>query len=151
MCAQALLYTLVCVQPEEREVNGMGIPTWRYVKDKSIEVCFVPIKDSRPIFIDLTQIVEENIDALATWICKYVENEAETGILQAKKIAEHFRNDLEEARELVGDAHMKGKCPDHLRDAFEEADDAEEVPMLCRKKLKAHLKALSRDIQSRCR
>lgn len=149
MCAQALLYTLVCVQPEEREVNGMGIPTWRYVKDKSIEVCFVPIKDSRPIFIDLTQIVEENIDALATWICKYVENESETGILQAKKIAEHFRNDLEEARELVADAHKKGKCPDHLRDAFEEADDAEEVPMLCRKKLKAHLKALSRDIQSR--
>ena len=53
MCAQALLYTLVCIQPEQTvyKDNDKGIPTWEYVKDKTIEVCLVPIKGSRPISI----------------------------------------------------------------------------------------------------
>ena len=151
MCAQALLYTLVCIQPELAvyKDNDKGIPTWTYVKDKTIEVCLVPIKGALPIFIDLTQIVEENIAVLANWICDYTKNKTDADTLQARKIAEHYSDHFEEAQELVCAAHKKGKCPDYIRDAFNEADDAEEVSTLLAKKLKAHLKTLRRDIQSR--
>ena len=151
VCAQALLYTLVCIQPEQTvyKDNDKGNPTWAYVKDRKIEVCLLPIKGSRPIFIDLTQIVEENIAVLANWIRDYTKNETEADIPQARKIAEHYRGNLEEAQELVCAAHKKGKCPDYMRDAFNEADDAEEVPTLLANKLKAHLRALCRDIQGR--
>ena len=151
MCAQALLYTLVCIQPAQTvyKDNDKGIPTWEHVKDKTIEVCLVPIKGSRPIFIDLTQIAEENIAVLAKWICDYTKNETEADIPQALKLAEHYRDNFEEAQELVCAAHKKGKCPDYMRDAFNEADDADEVSTLLANKLKAHIRALCRDIQRR--
>lgn len=151
MCAKALLHTLVCLQPEQKvyKDNERGISTWDYVRDRTIEICLVPIKGSRPIFIDLTQIVEDNIAVLASWICEYTKHETEADILQAQKIADHYRDHFEEAQELVCAAHKKGKCPDYMRDAFNEADDAEEVYTLLTKKLKVHLKALCRDIQSR--
>ena len=151
MCAQALLYTLVCIQPEQAvyKDTDKGIPTWKYVKDKTIEVCLVPIKGSRPIFIDLTQIVEENIAVLANWICDYTKNEAEADIPRALKLAEHYRDNFEEAQDLVCAAHNLGACPDYMRDAFTEADDAKEVSTLLAKKLKAHIKTLCRDIQQR--
>ena len=59
---------------------------------------------------------------LANWICDYTKNETEADILQALKIAEHYRDNFEEAQELVCAAH---KCPDYMRDAFNEADDAD--------------------------
>lgn len=151
MCAQALLYTLVCIQPEQTvyKDNDKGVPTWTYVKDKTVEICLVPIQGSEPIFIDFTQIVEEKIAALANWICKYTRHEAEMDVLQAQKIAEHYRDNLEKAQELVCAAHKDGKCPDYMRDAFTEAEGAEEVSTLLQKKLKAHLSVLRRDIQSR--
>ena len=151
MCAQALLYTVICIQPEQKvhKDNDKGLPTWKYVKDKKIEVCLVPIKGSRPIFIDLTQIVEDNIAVLANWICAYTKNETEADIPQALKIAEHHRDNFEEAQELVCDAHKKGRCPDYMRDAFNKADDAEEVSMLLEQTLEEHLKTLRRDIQKR--
>lgn len=151
ICAQALLYTLVCIQPEQTVCKGndKGTSSWEYVKDRTIEICLVPIKGSRPIFIDLTQIVEENVAALATWICAYTKNETDADILQAQKIAEHYSDNFEKARELVCDAHKKGKCPDYMRDAFNEADDAEEVSTHLSARLRAHLRALRRDIQSR--
>lgn len=149
ICKQALLYTLVCIQPEQKvyKDNDKGIPTWEYVKGRTIEICLVPIKGSCPIFIDLTTIVKENIAKLANWICEYAQNEAEVDIPQAIKIAEHHRDNFEEAQALVCAAHKKGKCPDYMRDAFNEADDAEEVSTLLANKLKAHVKALCRDIQ----
>lgn len=117
------------------------------MNDKTIEVCLVSIKGFRPIFIDLTQIVEENIAVLADWICDYPKNETEANIPQARKMAEHSRDNFEEAQELVCAAHKKGKCPDYMRDAFNEAHDAEEVSTLLAKQLKTHLMALCRDIQ----
>lgn len=151
MCAQALLYTLVCMQPAQTvyKLNDKGHPTWEYVQGKTIEVCLVPITGSHPIFLNLTHIVEENIGVLAAWICEYTRQAAEINAPQATKIAEHYRDTFAEAQELVCAAHDKGKCPDYIRDAFNEADDSEEVPELLRQKLKAHLKVLSRDIQSR--
>jgi hypothetical protein len=151
MCANALLYTLVCIQPDKTVYKGndKGTPTWQYVQDKRIEICLVPIKGSRPIFIDLMDIVEENIAVLSTWICEFTKNETEADIPQAQKIAEHYRDNFEEARELVCAAHNRGKCPDYMRDVFNEADDADQVSTLMKTKLTTHLKVLCREIQRR--
>ena len=62
--------------------------------------------------LDLTQIAEENITVLAKWICDYTKNETEADIPQALKIAEHYRDNFEEAQELVCAAHEAKK---HLR------------------------------------
>lgn len=72
-------------------------------------------------------------------------------IHQTLKIVEHYRDNdnFEEARELVCAAYKKGKCPDYMRDAFNDADDAEEVRTLLKTKLESHLKILRREIQSR--
>lgn len=121
--------------------NDKGTSTWVYLKDKTIEVCLVPI--------DLTHIVEENIAVLANWICDYTRYETEADIPQAQKIAEHFRDNFEEAQDLVGDAHKKGKFPDYMREAFNKADDAEEVSMLLEDKLEEHLKTVRKGIKKR--
>ena len=150
ICAQALLYTLVCTQPAQTVYKqAKGIPTWQYVQGKTIEICLVPIQGSRPIFLDLTRIVEENAGVLAAWICEYTRHQTEIDMPQAVRIAAHYHENLAEAQELVCTAHKKNKCLDYMRDAFNEAGDAEEVPDLLRRKLNAHLRTLSRDIQSR--
>jgi len=147
ICARCLLYTLVCIQPAE--TASKYNPTWQYVKDRKVEICIVPIKGSRPIFVDVTQLVEENIGVIADWICEYTRQGAEEDIPQALNIAKHYHDDFSEAQELVCAAHKNGKCPDYIRDAFNEADDAEEVQSLLARKLKLQLKSLKRDIQSR--
>ena len=45
--------------------------------------------------------------------------------------------------------HKKAQCPDYMRDAFNEANDADEVSTLLENKLKAHLRTLCRDIKRR--
>lgn len=151
MCAQALLYTLVCMQPAQTVYKNRdkGSPTWEYVQGKTIEICLVPIKGSRPIFFDVTRLVEDNVGTIAAWIGEYVRHQSEMDVPQAVKLAEHYRDSFAEAQELACDAHKKGKCPDYMRDAFNEADDAEELPTLLAQKLKVHVRALCRDVQSR--
>ena len=41
LCAKALLYTLVCMQPAKTVYKGndKGKPTWEYVQGKTIEIC----------------------------------------------------------------------------------------------------------------
>jgi hypothetical protein len=151
MCAQALLYTLVCMQPAQTvfQNRDKGNPTWEYVQGKTIEICLVPIKGSRPIFFDVTRLVEDNVGTIAAWIGEYVRHQTEMDVPQAVKLAEHYRDNFAEAQELACDAHKNNKCPDYMRDAFNEADDAAELPTLLVQKLKVHLKTLCRDIKSR--
>jgi len=150
ICAQALLYTLVCIQPEQKvcKDTDKGIPTWHYVKDRQIKVCFVPLKASSPLIVDLTQVVEDNIELISQWICRFVEYETETDILQACKIASHY-DDFENAQELVSKAYEHGKCPDYILGAFNEADGDTNIAQLLRQKLESHLKTLHRDIKRR--
>lgn len=150
MCAQALLYTLVCIQPAQKSYNNdKGVPTWERIKGKTIEICLVPIKGSRPIFFDVTRLVEDNVGAIAAWIGEYVRHQTEMDGPQAVKLAEHYRDKFSDAQDLACDAHKKGKCPDYMREAFNEADNAKELPTLLVDKLQAHVKALCRDIKSR--
>lgn len=150
VCKKALLYTLVCMQPEKAAgENFWGRPTWQYLHGRTIEICLVPIKGSRPVFVNLMQVVEENIAVLATWICAFTRRETELDVAQAMKIAEHFRNDFEDAQDLVCAAHKCRRCPDYMRDAFNEAQSADEVSLLLENKLKVHLNVLQRDIKSR--
>ena len=127
----------------------MGTPTIDYVKDKTIEVCLVPIKGSCPIFINLTQIVENNIELLAKWIRDYTKMEAESGVLQARKVAEHHGDNFEAVQDIVETARTRKKCPDYIYHTFEKAEDAKEVPELLTKTLEKHLDALVREIQRR--
>lgn len=151
ICAQAILYTLVCIQPEQKvhKDTDKGIPTWQYVKGKKIEVCFVPMKASSPLIVDLTQVVEDNIEVISRWICSYVTYETEADILQALNVASHYKNDFENAQELVSKAHANGKCPDYILDAFNEADEYASLDALLKYKLESHLKTLARDIRKR--
>ena len=150
VCAHALLYTLVCIQPEQKvyKDTDKGNPTWEYVKDKHIEVCFVPLKASSPVIVDLTQVVKDNIELISQWICRFVKYETEPDILQACKIASHYE-DFEDAQELVSKAHEGGKCPDYILDAFNETDGDTDIDQLLRRKLEMHLKTLLRDIKRR--
>lgn len=151
ICAQAILYTLACIQPEQKvyKDTDKGIPTWQYVKDKKIEVCFVPMKASSPVIVDLTQVVEDNIELISRWICSYVTYETETDILQALNVAWHYKDDFENAQELVSTAHANGKCPDYILDAFNDADEYTGLDSLLKDKLDSHLKTLARDIKRR--
>ena len=114
LCAQALLYTLVCIQPHREKFEKKWKPTWEYVKNRNIEICLVPIKGSRPIFVDLTQIVEDNLSELARTICDYAESETMTDVQQALALADYYKDDYDKARELVEDARDKHKCPDYI-------------------------------------
>lgn len=151
VCAQALLYTLVFMQPEKTvyKTRCRGTPTWEYVQGKTIEICLVPIKGSQPIFLDVTRLVEDNVGTIATWVGECVRHQTEMDMPQAVKFADHYRDNFTEAQELACDAHNKGKCPDYMRDAFNDADDAEGLPTILTQRLNTHLRALCRDIQSR--
>lgn len=155
ICAQALLYTLVCLQPMKPtdKDKDKGIHTWEYIQDKKIEICFVPIKGSRPIFVDLTEIVEEHIVELAEWICKYARYKTEDHRRQTERIALHHKDDFAMAQDTVSDAHAEGKCPDYIRDVINNANAYEDVENKLDEKLderlKQHLKVLRQDILRR--
>lgn len=152
-CTQALLYTLICIQPEENVIKSdekKGTFTWEYIKDKRIEICLVPIQSSRPIFIDLTEIVEKKITAIADWICRYTRKKAEGDILQAQKFADYY-SEFEEAQFFVSEEHGQSQMPDYILEAFNEAKRADEVPRLLHQKLECHLDALLRNITARAR
>ena len=107
------------------------------------------MKASSPLIVDLTQVVEANIEVISKWICSYVTYESEADILQALNVASHYKDDFENAQELVSKAHADGKCPDYILDAFNEADEYAGLDALLKYKLESHLKTFARDIRKR--
>lgn len=123
-CEQALLHTIICLQPENESFeNGKGKPTWEYIKGKRITVCFVPIKASRPVFVDMTQVVEDNISLIAEWVSQYIRGEAEAYHPQLLKVAEVARDDFYTAFEKVEAAYKKNKCLLYVLNAFDDASE----------------------------
>jgi hypothetical protein len=150
ICAHALLMTLVCSQPAhtKKKEEDKTTPTWEYLKNRSIRMCFVPL-NAEPIYVDVTDIVETHIQIISDWICEYVKMETEAGKIQAMKLATHYQHDFEEARETILKVYKNGKCPDYIRDAFNKADDYGDIEQLLNEELTSHLKTLNRDIKRR--
>lgn len=152
-CEQALLHTLVCLQPEKESFeDGKGKPTWEYINGKRITVCFVPIKASRPVFVDMTRVVEDNISLIAEWVSGYIRGEAEAYHPQLIKVAEVSRNDFYTAFEKVEAAHKKNKCLLYVYYAFETATEGEgfedlERHLNCR--LKTHVQRFRGQLERR--
>lgn len=149
ICAQAILRTLVCLQPvHTKKDSDHTTPTWEYLTNRQIRMCFVPL-NATPIHLDVTNLIEEHIQVISDWICEYVKLETEASKNQAIKLATHYQHDFEEARETISLAHKEGKCPDYIRDAFNEADGHCDIEQLLMEKLTLHLKTLNRDIKRR--
>ena len=149
ICAQAILRTLVCLQPVHTiKDSDHTTPTWEYLTNRQIRMCFVPL-NATPIYLDVTNLIEEHIQVISDWICEYVKIETESAKNQAIKLANHYQHDFEEARETISLAHKIGKCPDYIRDAFNEADGHGDIEQLLMEKLTLHLKTLNRDIKRR--
>ena len=151
ICQRAILYTLICSQPEQNESDDKGIPTWKYVKDKKIKICIAPVKQTQPILVDLTDVVEENIETLSEWLRQCVEKELRIDLPQAHKIAEYYNNEFYTARNIVRKAfdNKPRKCPEYMYDAFKDSDECDEVKYELEKQLKRHLKRFKRDIVDR--
>jgi len=150
ICCKAITYTLICTQPEQKELDDTT-PTWKYVKGKNIKICIAPIKQTKPIFIDLTDIVEENIETLSEWLRNYVEEQLRLDLPQAHKIANYYMNDfgtaIDVVREAYNDKHRK--CPEYMYDAFKNSEQCDEVKEELEKELKRHLKRFERDVKNR--
>ena len=150
VCTYAVLYTLVCLQPEQtKPAEDKGIPTWEYVLNKTIKICFLPLKGSRPIFVDVMKSVDENIELVSDWLGDYVHEQTHRDIPQAIKIAQHYRDDFEKAQELVYDAYKKNKCPEYIHTAFSDCDSHEDVEDILNEKLNRHLKMFKSDVKKR--
>ena len=147
-CATAILQTLLCLQPKKNTGNGYT-PTWEYVAGKQVTVCFVPIKASRPVFVDVTPVVEENISLIADWVAQFIRRETEADHPQLKKLAEH---DFETAVEKVEEALKKGKCLAYMGEAFGEADDnngIEDLDRELRSKMIRHIQRFKLQLEKR--
>ena len=154
ICCRAIIYTLVCTQPEQKESEDKTTPTWKYVKDKKIKICIAPIKQTKPIFVDLTDIVEENIELLSEWVKDYVDEQLRLDLPKAYSIADYYENDFDTARDIVRKAyeHKPPKCPEYMYEAFQDVEYdgvKEELERELEKGLKRHLKRFKRDVQNR--
>ena len=149
-CATAIQQTLLCLQSEhEKFENSNWTPTWEYVKDKEILVCFVPVKASRPVFVDVTAVVRGSISLIADWVSQQIQRETEADHPQLLKIAER---DFETALEEVQAAKKKNKCLDYMLSAFEEASDKsgfEDLDRELRAKLKNHIRKFKAQLEKR--
>jgi len=150
VCADAILSSLVCTQPEMIEGSDKkGNPTWVYVKGKQIKVCLISVKHCTPIIVDLIGIIEENITAVTEWIREYVEQQGEVAASQAMGLVRHFGHDFEKVRDKVANAYAIKRCPDFVKHAVDEADGMEDIENMLKYKLNVHLKAFMRDIRRR--
>jgi hypothetical protein len=164
-CCQAIINTLICMQPaQEQRDKKLGTPTWEFIKNKHIEICFVPFKSKKPIFIDVTAIVEKNIDKIADWIRKFVERKTTNDIPQALKVAQHFEHqrlkqveqgsqatvqEFENAQDIITGAFQDGRCPEYIYEAYNEAESYNEVEKKIYDKLNRHLHNMVKDIKKR--
>lgn len=150
-CATAILQTLLCLQPEmkTKDKKKGHTSTCEYVTGKQVTVCFVPIKASRPVFVDVTSVVEENISLIAEWVSQFIQHETEADHPQLVKLAEH---DFEKAVEKVEEAQKKKKCLDYMSEAFKEAEcnnGIEDLDRELRSKMNRDLRRFKSHLQKR--
>lgn len=148
ICFHAIIYTLFCLQPHKYEGEERGNPTWRYLKDKKIRVCFLSIKGDNPLFIDITDLVEENIVPIAIWLGENVKEHYETEI---PIIVQHlqFADDFENEKEKIQEMYSEKKCLEYVRDAINECESPENISEKLKEKLNLHISLFTKDIKSR--
>lgn len=148
LCARALFYTVVMIQPEKTPTNEYK-PTRECIQGRQFKVCVVPIKDDRPFWIDLTALVVDNFAAITEWILKYLEIELKQPWPEVLNLANYYAENFDKAVEVVSDTYnSKPKnCPAYILEAFNEATRAADIPELLERKLQAHLKVFRREIK----
>lgn len=150
ICKSAILYTLCCLQPEQfKSKEDKGVNTWEFVINKKIKVCFVPLKGSNPIFIDVMDLVEENISHIAEWLSTYLKEQLESDITNILKFVQQYSGTFENLREDINDMYSEHKCLDYVRDAFNDCESSENISEKLKEKLNGHIAQFKRDIESR--
>lgn len=152
VCAQAILYTLACLQPRKDDLKAT---TWRLLSDRDIVVCFAPLLHDSPVFVDVASIVRENMGLIAEWLGRNIENEVQTEMSAALNVARHYTFD--EALRLVDDSD---KCSDFVKEAFNRVDSVDDIvddrgveemrdliEEEMRKELRGHLRRFKRSLR----
>jgi hypothetical protein len=148
VCAQALIYTLVCRQPEECIYQKIaGKPTWEYVKGKTLKICIVSLKGHKPFVVDLCDFVEQNLDLMARWVCEHIRQQTEVDIAQVVRVTAQYG--LEKTRQAICRSYKKGNCPEYMYQAIDDVESHEEVERELHAKLKKHLKRVEDSIKRR--
>lgn len=146
MCAQAILYTFVCLQPRKDDPKA---PTWQLLSDRDIVVCFAPLLHDTPVFVDMASIVRENMGLITELFGRYIENDAQLEISAALNVARHYP--FADARRVIMTAwsHNPPLCSDFVKEAFTRTNDRDNVDKIekkMRKAMREHLECFKGSI-----
>lgn len=150
LVAKAVIAHLFCSQPEKKQYNnGKGTPVWELIDGKQVKICIAPLNTSKPLFINISNIIEDKIALVADWLSAHVQSQAEFDFPIALRLANHYKDNFEDAQDMVGSAFQKGKCPEYMREAIFAVDGPDQFLQMMTTKLTEHLRFFKRDIKKR--
>lgn len=146
-CSEAILNTLVCMCPLRELGEGGYKSTYDYVNGKKIKICFVPIKDTDPIFVDVSHVIEMNYKVIVEWLCGYIHKIAEHNIETVTNMASDCFSEIEDLQIEFSKTTNKSKYPDYICRGVQNAETLPDLDRECRKCLKKQIKLLQHSMK----